>query len=121
MAAPQWRGREPYAASFELMFDGVIERRLFLCIALRGDQLDACSKSVSLLWAIFFLVGLDVAQLRALCGCVVAILSDSGVERLVVDMPELFEDFVEFIGGTVSVPAKHGALFPKAVRSPGWD
>ena len=121
--SPQWRGREMLAMSFEVVVPGeYYQRKLFPVVALRSSQLDACSKAMCLLWAIFLLVGPSAAAVRQFLSRVRCIVSDCGVERKIAELPDIVDDFFWFIGARATLPpiGNPGPLFPAAVRSPGW-
>ena len=84
-SSPQWRGREYFAASFDTFSAGVLQRRLFPCVALLRGQGSAMHKGFALLWQIFLSVG--AAQVQLFCRSIRALITDQGTERLLARMP----------------------------------
>ena len=105
---PQWRGTEMFAMSFAMAVVGedgfTYTRRLFPCVSLRSRQMDATSKTISLLWAIFLLVGPSIDAVRSFCGRVRSIVSDNGCERSMAQMTDMIDDFVWFVHGATKAP-----------------
>lgn len=86
-ASPTWRGVELWAASFDLYDGERFLRRLFPCVALSSQMVDAVGKTMALLWQIFLLVGPSIDMVRRFCGRVRGIVTDMGVERKICNMP----------------------------------
>lgn len=120
-ASPTWRGVELWASSFDLFDGSGFLRRLFPCVALKGDLLDSSGKTFALLWQIFLVAGPDFERVRQFCSRVRAVVTDMGVERKICDMPDVLGDFYSILQpGFVppSGPMQH--LWPRALAVPGW-
>lgn len=120
-ASPTWRGVELWASSFDV-FDGEgFMRRLFPCVALNTQLVDAKGKTMALLWQIFLLVGPSFDMVRRMCGRVRGIVTDMGVERKICDMPDVVAEMFELLcPGFKAASNPIEFLWPRAVQVPGW-
>ena len=90
----QFRGREMFAMTVDIVIPGeMYERRLLPCVSLRNSQMDALSKTVTLLWAIFLMFAPTDISLRAFCSRVRSICSDQGAERKIAQQMDIVDDF----------------------------
>ena len=117
--SPQWRGWELYASTLDLVKGDVLYRIMLPSIFLRRGQLSALWKTVGLLWQVCLIVG--PLHLQRSLSRVRAILTDGGVERLVLDQKLCLEDFFWYMG----VKSPRGLrlnepLFPRAIEILGW-
>ena len=63
--------------------------------------MDVLCETVSLLWARSLMTGLSISELQMFCSCVVRVCSDHGVERSVVELPDITETSIVHIGGRI--------------------
>ena len=122
-ASPQARGIELFAASWDLEQDGVAERRLFPIIRLSRRQLTAAGKLSGLLWMMFLVSGQSLSTFMSFLTNVRSIVTDFGVERLLVDQPNCVFQFLQkaFPLTDFFRMIKIGSyVFPKALHMPGW-
>ena len=123
--SPQKRGQELFSASLEVIVDSIetyFLRRMFPQISIGVSCTTLLGKVVSLLWAIFLLVGPNYYAFRSFLGCVTWILTDYGTEKGVPDFQDILGVFLVAIG--VHVPAdavQLDFLFPHAMFAPGWE
>lgn len=76
-------------------------------------------KCLALLWQCFLMVG--PAQLQQFCRSIRGIVTDMGVERLIVRMPvSVLSNFFRHLGSNVVVELDSPWLFPHALGVPGW-
>ena len=79
-------------------------------------------KVVTLLWAIFLIIGPDYHAMRTFLDLVTFILSDYGTEKGIVDFPDVLLDFLAAIDVKVPTDAERlPFLFPHGIHSPGWE
>jgi hypothetical protein len=121
-ASPQERGRELFAASFDLICRSAPEfcqRRYFAGVRIGHDLLSALGKTIALLWQIFLQIGPDFNLMRQFCSSVAGICSDLGTERLIARGADILIDFFNFIGapvpGSTSRPSSKRVATPKSV------
>ena len=101
-SSPQWRGKEFCASSFDVIANGVVQRRLLPCVALAKGRTGAVQKALALLWQISLVVGAD--QVQAFCRSVRGVITDMGIERLIVRMPiQLLQAFMRHIGSNAFI------------------
>ena len=124
-ASPQWRGRELYAASFDMM--GIVatalfwQRRLFTQIAISRCMYSALGKTAALLWQILLQVGGEYWAMRAFCNNVAGVTTDLGTEKAIPDHPDILIPFCKSLGIHVPASARRQLhLFPIALASIGW-
>ena len=124
-ASPQWRGRELYAASFDMM--GIVgtalfwQRRLFTQIAISRCMYSALGKTAALLWQILLQVGGEYWAMRAFCNNVAGVTTDLGTEKAIPDHPDILIPFFKSLGIHVPASARRQLhLFPIALASIGW-
>ena len=118
-ASPQWRGLEYCASSFDTYHNGTLTRRLMPCVSLTRGRTSAVHKCLALLWQCFLMVG--PAQLQQFCRSIRGIVTDMGVERLIVRMPvSVLSNFFRHLGSNVVVELDSPWLFPHALGIPGW-
>ena len=97
-------------------------RRLFPLLSLPRDYLDASGKALSLLWAIFLIVGPRYADVRRFCDSIVCIVTDMGTERLIARIANFLEDFYSLLLNVeIKNPIPRLYLLPMAMQSPGWQ
>ena len=90
--SPQFRGREMFAMTVDIVIPGeMYVRRLLPCVSLRSSQMDALSKTVTLLWAIFLMFAPTDISLRAFCSRVRSMCSDQGAERKIAQQMDIVE------------------------------
>jgi hypothetical protein len=121
-SSPQWRGRELFAASFEIASPRHWSRRVFPFVS---PQLGctAFGKVVTLLWQIFLVVGPSITLMRQFTNNVIAITTDMGTESKLADFPDILHDFYWFISGSDALAAtvpRQAYLFPVALVAAGW-
>ena len=92
--SPQWRGRELYASTMDLLADGFYKRVLLPLLFLGQGSLDTIAKTVGLLWQVMLLTGAN--HLQALLGRVRAVLTDGGTERKIVTAQLTLDDFLVY-------------------------
>ena len=121
-ASLQERGRELFAASFDLVCRSAPEfcqRRYFAGVRIGHDLLSALGKTIALLWQIFLQIGPDFNLMRQFCSSVAGICSDLGTERLIARGADILIDFFNFIGapvpGSTSRPSSKRVATPKSV------
>ena len=95
--SPQWRGRELYASSIDIIIDDVISRTALPILYLdRGEQ-DRYAKTIALMWQLALVCGIELLPLYLTR--VRSILTDAGVERFIPTMPDtMLEDFYWYFG-----------------------
>jgi hypothetical protein len=123
--SPQWRGTELFATSFDLITTGsgewVHSRRLMPVLKLGIYMATACGKCFAILWKIFLIVGPSFNRIRLFLSRVRSITSDMGVERMIVDLPDVFIQFCHLVGIPVPVGASPCTrLFPRGIQAPDW-
>ena len=120
-ASPQ-HGAEAFCSSCDLLAGDRIERRMLPVVSLSRPMLGATGKSFALMWQTWLaMAGPSMATFSIFCGRVRSITTDLGVERKMVDCPNITEEFFALVNrrafGDI---ANAGFLFPRAVCVPGW-
>jgi hypothetical protein len=123
-ASPQWRGTELFAASFDLLVQGVhdyFRHRLFPQVCIGPLVHTALGKACALLWMVWLMTGPDYYYVQAFLASVYAIITDLGTERIVVNLSDVLPEFFVHIGCKVPADFVRGVyLFPFAIAISGW-
>ena len=123
-ASPQWRGRELFAATVDIVRIGdekPYSRHLLPLVNLGAAFRTVQGKAWALLWMITLVVGPEYNLLRVFLGKVRSITTDLGGEFLVRDLGDTLIPFLHAIKGRVPRDAlQQQFLFPVAIASPGW-
>ena len=96
-ASPQWRGTEMFAATVDESDGTSITRCMLPLVSLARNQLDAIGKMVALLWQLWLIYGPSWDRMRAALSRVRGIVSDAGVERLIVDSQDTLDLFFMYM------------------------
>ena len=125
-ASPQYRGRELFAASMDLMVGSMsehFERKLLPQVRIGIGLFTALGKVVALLWQIWLTVGPDYAQVRLFfCNSVLGMCTDLGTERLIPRHADVLLDFYTFLRAPIPRWAsRQQYLFPSALVIIGWQ
>jgi hypothetical protein len=95
--SPQWRGKELYAVSFDLVIrrgqHREVFRRMFPILQLGLRALSALGKTLATLWMLFLLVGPFPARFVEVLGRVRSITTDLGTERKLAHMADVAPEF----------------------------
>ena len=122
--SPQWRGKELYAVSFDLVIrrgqHREVLRRMCPILQLGLRALSAQGKTLATLWMLFLLVGPFPARFVEVLGRVRSITTDLGTERKLAHMADVAPEFWELLGGKKEAIPRRRWLFPLAVQAPGW-
>ena len=124
-ASPQSKGMELFAASFDIIVDGLDEwwrRKLFAQVRIGRHMVTVLGKLTALLWQIWLQVGPDFDACRVFCNNVFGVLTDLGTEENIPRHPDCLIEFFEFL----KCPIPRGAvrqrrLFPRALPLAGWQ
>lgn len=122
-ASPQHRGLELFAASWDVVHDQIVERRLFPLLRIGRTQLDTAGKLSALLWQIYLVSASSVSLFLAFCRSVRSITTDMGVERRLVDRRNCIRRFLRRAFPSARLPEQVDIdkwLFPRALLIPGW-
>ena len=79
--APQWKGQELFAASFDFIIQDMnhfYKRRLFPQISISKSMFSKWGKTYALLWLCFLICGPSYVRMRAFHGCIKAFCTDLG-------------------------------------------
>ena len=118
--SPQWRGRELYAATVDIIIGQMLHCRTLLPIVfLARDEMASTYKTFGLLYQLALLASFEL--LPYVAKRVRSILTDGGVERYIPGASNILGDFYGICN--VRPPSAHvpgGRLFPRAVRLLGW-
>jgi hypothetical protein len=123
--SPQYRGYELYATSIDFVVSQqpgeapFVRRFLLPVVSLGREYLDVTGKALALLWQLYLMVG--ASGLQPLLARVRGVLTDSGTEKYLIELPDILDIFWNLIGETppkAYVATLH--LFPQALRISGW-
>jgi hypothetical protein len=123
-ASPQFRGRELFAATFDMYIFGetmFFRRRKFTQIAVSRNMLTLLGKVTALLWQIFLQVGPHYEGIRRFCDRVGGVTTDMGVEKDIADYRDVLIPFLHHLGVRIprsAITQEH--LFPNALMTVGW-
>ena len=119
--SPQWRGRELYASTVDLVVGETLTRLMLPIVYLGRGELDKWWKTTGLMWQLCLLVGL--AQLPACLLRVRGVLTDGGVERYIAGMRHsMLSAFYHGVGAKPPACAsdESSLLFQRTLRILGW-
>jgi len=109
-----------------IMIDGNVKQVIPPGASLTYGHYDVCNKTIAALHALWCVVGPTAKDLRAVCELVVGVTTDHGVEVRTIDMPDVVDAFVAWMGGSSLEEVRHlvrwdARLFPNACRISGWS
>ena len=124
-ASPQWRGRELFAASIDVVriVDGerLYSRHLLPLINLGTAYRSAYGKTWAFLWMLVLVGGGKYSMLRSVLESIRSFTTDLGTEFLVRDFGDFLIPFMRCTGARVPVAARQQRfLFPFALAAAGW-
>ena len=123
--SPQWRGRELFAVSFDMIQhkngDKQMVRRLCPVLQLGRDVMSAAGKLLALLWMLFLLVGPNPSRYMKVLERIRSITSDLGTERKMAHMNDMAPEFWKFLGCRPADVLRREWMFPRALQAPGWS
>ena len=120
-ASPQWRGAEIFCSSLDMRVGDLFQRRMLPLLQLHMELMDTLGKAVALMWQILLSVGPSFTAFRTFCRNVRSITTDLGVERLIVDLQNVSQEFFVFVDPKARQHDDNDEhLFPRAVCMPGW-
>ena len=119
--SPLFRGEEMFAATFDMLCEGVLQRRLFPPLRLPREYWGAVSKAYALVWMIFLMVGPSFHAVRCFCNRVRGITTDNGTERMLADTKDVLVSFYTALGTRMTPDmTSQQLLFPRAMSGLGW-
>ena len=124
-ASPQWRGRELYAASIDLIrYSGdvrEVHHMLLPLLNLGSHHRTVAGKTWALLWMLILIVGPEYWSLRGILRRIRSFTTDLGGEFLVRDVKDSLIGFMRAVGARVPRKAVvEDWLFPMCLAAVGW-
>ena len=122
-ASPQKRGRELYAASFDVwdLHTNTFDRRLFPQIRIGRNMYTLHGKVTAFLWQVFLMTGPHYSDMRDFCNSIGGICTDMGTEFKIADYRDVLIPFCKSLN--IRTPKNAVAqeyLFPYAIATVGW-
>ena len=124
-ASPQWRGRDLFAVTFDLVVvcegSRKYTRVLMPIINLGANYKTVIGKAWGFLWVLQLMIGPRYDRLKETLGRVISITTDLGTEFGIRDLSDCLHDFMISIGASVPRALKPSRwLFPLGLSCPGW-
>ena len=123
-ASPQWRGRELYAATIDVVRPDNAKkysRHLLPIINLGVGYRSVLGKGWALLWMLALITGPKYENMRAVLKHIRSITTDLGAEFAVRDLPDCLIGFLRSLGSlTPAAASREEFLFPLCLAAPGW-
>ena len=124
-ASPQWRGRELYGGTLDIVVyreEGPSYSRHLLPVLNLGTLYRTTyGKTVGLLWMLVLMIGPDYSTLRSVLMRIRALATDLGVAFRIRDSPDFLVPYLRSLGARLPHFAQPERwLLPNAVSAPGW-
>ena len=109
-----------------MLTDGSLERLVLPGSTLAYGHTDSVSKGVALVWALWLIAGPTTDDLAWVCSKIRSLTTDFGVEMHLLELPDIVQAFVAWVGGISLANVQHlivhnKRLFGKALRIAGFS
>ena len=106
--------------------DNSVRRVMLPGATMKYGHFDAINTAMAFLWAVWLLFGPTNAHMAYFCSHVRSFTTDAGVERGTIDICDVLDAFMAYIGGKTLEEVRHLVrfgyrLWPRCLRIIGWN